>query len=182
MMIRCPSCSCKLEVPDRLAGKKVRCPKCATAVQVPELQSPPVEQAESSHVPPFCEFPASQAAPAAEPSVGVEALLTAQVIPAGGQADGKPSPRFVSVLVHVYGRLPILDPRKCIPKLAAALMEERRKKADRRSRFQRELVAICKKHRTTAAKAHLGELAVVFTTKRNEKRNEMRGHYNRLSD
>ena len=37
--LRCPSCTQKLNVPPKLAGKSVKCPKCAEPLQIPQDHS-----------------------------------------------------------------------------------------------------------------------------------------------
>lgn len=38
IIVSCPSCSARLTVPDRAAGKSVRCPKCQKPVAVPDAR------------------------------------------------------------------------------------------------------------------------------------------------
>lgn len=39
--IECPSCSVKINVPEKHAGKKVKCPKCKMGVHVPDVPASP---------------------------------------------------------------------------------------------------------------------------------------------
>ena len=44
MVVQCPSCSKKMSVDDKYAGRQVKCPGCGTVLQVPQSggQTPPV--------------------------------------------------------------------------------------------------------------------------------------------
>jgi hypothetical protein len=46
VMVRCPSCSKNLNVPDKFAGKRARCPACQGAVTIPVMAEEVVEELE----------------------------------------------------------------------------------------------------------------------------------------